>query len=72
MRSMKYLLPLFFLLLVMVLPETTNAQKGVIRGFVYEKETGEPVIYTNVYLYKTSFGAATSNSSVRAFCNFDG
>ncbi len=43
----------------MVVPEITNAQKGVIRGFVYEKETGEPVIYTNVYLYKTSFGAAT-------------
>jgi len=36
-----------------------QAQNGIIRGFVYEKETGEPVIYTNVYLYKTSYGAAT-------------
>lgn len=35
------------------------AQEGVIRGFVYEKETGEPIIFTNVYLYKTSYGAAT-------------
>lgn len=36
-----------------------SAQNGTIRGFVYEKETGEPVIFTNVYLYKTSYGAAT-------------
>jgi hypothetical protein len=36
-----------------------QAQNGVIRGFVYETETGEPVIFTNVYLYKTSLGAAT-------------
>ncbi|HOI87237.1 MAG TPA: TonB-dependent receptor [Lentimicrobium sp.] len=35
------------------------AQNGTIRGFVYEKETGEPVIFTNVYLYKTTYGAAT-------------
>jgi len=35
------------------------AQNGTIRGFVYEKETGEPVIFTNVYLHRTSFGAAT-------------
>lgn len=35
------------------------AQHGIIRGFVYEKESGEPVIFTNVYLYKTTHGAAT-------------
>ncbi len=60
MKFIKYslsILSIFFL--VFFLPEISNAQKGVIRGFVYEKETGEPVIYTNVYLYKTSYGAAT-------------
>ncbi len=36
-----------------------KAQDGTIRGFVYEKETGEPVIFTNVYLFKTTHGAAT-------------
>lgn len=36
-----------------------DAQNASVRGFVYEKETGEPVIFTNVYLYKTSFGAST-------------
>ncbi|MDD5571366.1 MAG: carboxypeptidase-like regulatory domain-containing protein, partial [Bacteroidales bacterium] len=31
----------------------------VIRGFVYEKETGEPIIFTNVYLLGTTYGAST-------------
>jgi len=35
------------------------AQNATIRGFVYEKQSGEPIIFTNVYLYKTSYGAAT-------------
>jgi hypothetical protein len=35
------------------------AQNGTIRGFVFEKETGEPVIFTNVYLKGTTYGAAT-------------
>jgi hypothetical protein len=35
------------------------SQDGTIRGFVYEKETGEPVIFTNVYLRGTTYGAAT-------------
>lgn len=34
-------------------------EMGTIRGFVYEKETGEPVIFTNVYLKGTTFGSAT-------------
>ena len=35
---------------------------GTIRGFVYEKENGEPVLYTNVYLYKTTYGATTDQN----------
>jgi len=34
-------------------------QEGTIRGFVYEEKTGEPVIFTNVYLKGTSYGAST-------------
>lgn len=52
----KSLLSVLTLLLITVI---TNAQEAVIRGFVYEKETGEPVIFTNVYLYRTTYGAAT-------------
>ncbi|MEI7663166.1 MAG: TonB-dependent receptor, partial [Bacteroidota bacterium] len=39
--------------------QETVAQNGSIRGFVYEQETGEPVLFTNVYLQKTSIGAPT-------------
>lgn len=47
------------IILLIVTISTLYAQDGVIRGFVYEKETGEPIIFTNVYLYRTSYGAAT-------------
>ncbi len=39
--------------------QNLSAQTGAVRGFVYEQETGEPVIFTNVYFYKTAIGAAT-------------
>lgn len=35
------------------------AQTGTIRGFVYDKSNGEPVIFTNVVLKGTTIGAAT-------------
>ncbi len=38
---------------------TAYAQEGTIRGFVYEEKSGEPVIFTNVYLKGTSYGAST-------------
>lgn len=38
---------------------TALAQSGTIRGFVYEKETGEPALFTNVYLRGTTIGAST-------------
>lgn len=39
--------------------ELSISQNASIRGFVYEKETGEPVIFTNVYLLGTTYGNAT-------------
>ncbi len=35
------------------------SQNAIIRGFIYERGTGEPVIYTNAYLMGTSYGATT-------------
>ncbi len=35
------------------------SQNGTIRGFVYEKGTGEPIIFTNVYLKGTTVGSVT-------------
>ncbi len=51
-----------YFLLVLLLPffhQQSFAQNGSIRGFVYEQETGEPVLFTNVYLFKTSIGVPT-------------
>lgn len=39
--------------------KSLQAQDATVRGFIYEKETGEPIIFTNVYMYKTSYGAAS-------------
>ena len=49
------LLVLLLLLGVLI----TYSQTGTIKGFVFDQSNGEPVIFTNVYLYKTSFGSST-------------
>ncbi len=36
-----------------------HGQSGTLRGFVHDRETGEPVIFTNVYFKGTSVGAPT-------------
>ncbi|MBN1339696.1 MAG: TonB-dependent receptor [Bacteroidales bacterium] len=48
---------LFFSL--MLISQAVFAQYGTVRGFVYEQESGEPVIFTNVYLQNTSYGSST-------------
>ena len=35
------------------------AQKGTVRGFVYDESTGEPVIFGSVFLEETIFGSVT-------------
>ncbi|MCB0793648.1 MAG: TonB-dependent receptor [Flavobacteriales bacterium] len=50
---------LLSLLTALVLSSLMMAQNGTIRGFVYDAENGEPVIFTNVVLKGTSIGAAT-------------
>ncbi|MFO8086750.1 MAG: TonB-dependent receptor [Bacteroidales bacterium] len=34
-------------------------ESGTVKGFVYDKKSGEPVIFTNVYFKGTSIGAST-------------
>lgn len=36
------------------------AQTAEIRGFVYEKESGEPAIYTSVFLSGTTYGSQSN------------
>lgn len=50
----------FSLLLIFAIVSLfAQAQNGTVRGFVYEEETGEAVIFTNVFLKGTSIGAST-------------
>ncbi len=46
-------------LLLFLLPFSTLAQNSEIRGFVYDKETGEPIIFSGVSLKGTSIGSTT-------------
>ncbi|MDQ3050515.1 MAG: TonB-dependent receptor [Bacteroidota bacterium] len=46
----------FFIVLISL---HASGQTATIRGFVYSTETGEPVLFTNVYLAGTTYGAAT-------------
>ncbi|MFZ4398678.1 MAG: TonB-dependent receptor [Bacteroidales bacterium] len=39
--------------------ECLYSQYATIKGFIYEKETGEPIIFTNVFLKKTTIGGVT-------------
>jgi len=48
-------LSVFFLLNLSIV----FGQGATVRGFVYDKTNGEPVIFTNVYLFQTTYGAAT-------------
>jgi hypothetical protein len=49
----------FCLLILLAVVPSVFSQNASIKGVVYEKESGEPVIFTNVYLYKTNYGATT-------------
>ncbi len=50
---------LFLLLFGLGTLQMALAQTGTIRGFIYEEESGEPVILTNVYLQGTTIGSST-------------
>ena len=39
-----------------------QAQTGSVRGFVYMEDTGEPAIFTNVYLKGTTYGTTTDDN----------
>jgi len=52
---MRWLLLTFFLSIQFI----GLTQTGTIRGFVYDKNTGEPIIFTNVFLKGTQIGAST-------------
>lgn len=50
-----------FLILFLFGISSVQAQEstGTIRGFVYDKASGEPILFTNVFLKGTTYGAST-------------
>jgi len=50
---------LFSFTLALLLSIFSYAQTGTVKGFVYDKESGEPIIFTNVILKGTSIGIQT-------------
>ncbi len=57
MKALRFLL--FFAVWGLFSGLSGFAQTGTIRGFVYDKKTGEPVIGCNVYLEGTTLGSAS-------------
>lgn len=54
-KSLNILLALSLLLA----GSTAYAQNSTINGFIHDAETGEPVIFTNVYMLGTTYGSTT-------------
>ena len=50
---------ILFILLGLSLTFASFSQKGTIRGFVSDKNTGEPIMFCNVSLEGTNFGSQT-------------
>ena len=46
-------------LILFLTTSVSYAQDNNVKGFVYEKSTGEPMMFCNVYLKGTTFGAST-------------
>jgi hypothetical protein len=55
----RVLLSMALTIIGVMLVSSAMAQLGNVRGFVYEKDNGEPVIFCSVYLEGTTFGTAT-------------
>ncbi len=63
-KTYKFTYTLRFIIVVLLTYTSIllSGQTASIRGFALDDETGEPVIFTNIYLYKTSYGSTTDES----------
>lgn len=56
---MRFRIVLAFMAMLFVFKSEAQAQTGEIRGFAYDKENGEPIIFTNVFVQELMIGKAT-------------
>ena len=57
----KHIFGIIIALLLAISPICSIAQ-NTLKGFVYEAQTGEPIMFANVYLKGTSYGSATDEN----------
>ena len=50
---------LITILVLLLTASISHAQDNNVKGFVYEKSTGEPMMFCNVYFKGTTYGAST-------------
>ena len=50
---------IFILLLFSISFVIASAQNGVVKGFVYDITSGEPIMFANIIVENTSLGAST-------------
>ncbi|MDD3667890.1 MAG: TonB-dependent receptor [Bacteroidales bacterium] len=58
MKKQSIILLLIFLCISLV----SFSQTGMIKGFVYDKKSGEPVMFSNVSIQKTTYGSTTDDN----------
>ncbi len=57
--TLKYNWLLTLVLGFLIFPSFLLAQQATVRGFVYEEESGEPAMFSNIFLEGTTFGASS-------------
>ncbi len=53
---------IFFFLTFLFLSFLSFSQTGLVKGFVYDKKSGEPISFTNLSLLKTNYGTTTDDN----------
>ena len=62
MSNRRFSRPLLAVLFLLFTAIAAVAQDNSVKGFVYEEATGEPMMFTNVYLKGTTFGGSTDEN----------
>ena len=62
MKNLHFTKLVFTGLFIFLAAIAAMAQDNSIKGFVYEEVTGEPMMFTNVYLKGTTFGGSTNEN----------
>jgi len=66
---MKHIFTILFL--SVIFSTVATAQTGVVRGFVYDGTSGEPILFTNVFLKNTTNGATTDQNGYFSISKVD-